>query len=266
MTEEKFGEKVKRNVAGNFDQSLAAYGAFEEKHGFFRALTLRLAEAIGLGPNTDVLDVGCGNGVSARALNDAFGCRVLGVDLSPAMVAAGRQANVSPQIQLVVGDGERLREIVEGRTFDCVLYNASIFIFPDVDRTLAEAVACLKPEGTIAFSFYPELTGPANEDLLIAALAGIGQPPPKYRVITGYDKACDALSRYCGTLRHARWVRPLDIDFLVDFFSIPAQSASLFPGLNYEERRDRVTRAFAGLADRSGDGNIVWRMAWARRP
>ena len=167
----------------------------------------------------------------------------------------------------MVGDGERLREIAQGRTSSITsLYNASIFIFPDVDRTLAEAANCLKPDGTVAFSFYPDLAGPSGEDLLAAAFERIGKPPPKFRVITGYDKACEALSRHCGPVRHARWVRPLDIDFLVDFFSIPAQSASLFPGMDYEKRKEQVDRIFSGPAVRPGNGNIVWRMAWGKKP
>jgi hypothetical protein len=47
----------------------------------------------------------------------------------------------------------------------------------------------------------------------------------------------------------------------LDFFSIPAQSASLFPGRPYADRRRAVRRLFDTLGDMEGKGTIVWRMA-----
>ncbi len=258
---ESFKKKVKRNVAANFNRSYRKYQAFEEKHKFFYALALKLADSIGLQPETSVLDVGCGSGISARALHDRFACRVLGVDLSEKMVAAGQELCASPDIQLVVGDGECLEDLATGRMFDYVLYNAAIFIFPDVDRTFREAQACLRPGGKIAFSFYPELVGPEDTDLLREAFTRLGEPMPRYKVLTGYDRACQALERYFGSITPHQWVRPLDLEFLNDFFSIPAQSASLFPGQDYEARQERTAALFATLADVGGQGRIVWRMA-----
>ena len=266
MASDDFGKKVKANVTANFDQSLGLYQAFEDKHHFFAELTTKLAEEINLRPNTAVLDVGCGNGISSRTLNERFACRVWGVDLSPKMVEAGRAQCDGENVRLTVGDGERLSHVVGNQTFDYVLYNASIFIFPDANRTLQEAVACLKPKGEIAFSFYPHLAGPAGEDLLDEAFRRLGEPPPRFRVITDYEKACQALARHCKEVSRHRWVRPLDIEFLQDFFSIPAQSASLFPGLEYQARMEKVNRLFSGLPDVAREGSIVWRMARGGKP
>ena len=261
MSEDGFIRKVKHNVAHNFDQSCEIYQAFEDKHHFFADLACKLAEAIGLRPGSSVLDVGCGNGISARALNERFACKVLGIDLSAAMVASGIARNDSPDIQLVVGDGERLGAVTRGALFDYVLYNASIFIFPDVARTLAEAWTCLRPGGKIAFSFYPELVGPTGDDLLTTAFQRLGEPLPRFRVITDYARACQALKTQCSSLHQHVWRRPLDIEFLQDFFSIPAQSASLFPGRDYDKRRELAARLFLGLEDIEDNCCIVWRMA-----
>jgi SAM-dependent methyltransferase len=263
MGSDSFGSKVKRNVAENFNQSCRIYQAFEDKHHFFADLALKLAENIDLVPGSRVLDVGCGNGISARALNERFSCKVLGVDLSPKMVDAGCAEIDSADIELIVGDGEALAEVTRGARFDYVLYNASIFIFPDVNRTLAEASACLESGGKIAFSFYPELVGPAGEDLFGMAFERLGEAPPRFRTITDYSRACEALAAQCGAVRHHRWERSLDIEFLKDFFSIPAQSASLFPGRDYEQRRELAEKLFEGLADMADRGRIVWRMAEA---
>ncbi len=261
MGSDAFHQKVKRNVADHFDQSYQIYQNFEEKHGFFADLAHKLADTIELKHHASVLDVGCGNGISARVLYEQFACKVLGVDLSPKMVAAGRRLCPQPDVRLVVGDGEDLLKVASGQTFDYVLYNASIFIFPDVSRSIDGAFQCLRPGGKIAFSFYPELIDVQMNDLLAVAFRQSGLPMPRYRVITDYSKAAQVLSRCFGNIHHHRWERPLSIEFLHDFFTIPAQSASLFPGLSYEQRCDSVRRLFDTLNDKEETGRIVWRMA-----
>ncbi len=265
MTTDTFIQKVKLNVAENFDQSCQIYQAFEDKHQLFADLAFKLAECIDLQPGSRVLDVGCGSGISARVLNERFACRVLGMDLSPKMVAFGRSCIDSEDIQLIVGDGEQLTALTQCVLFDYVLYNASIFIFPDVTRTLEQAWGCLRTGGKIAFSFYPELVGPGEKDLFAIAFEKLGEPQPRFRVITDYAAACRALENRCGGVLHHAWQRPLDIELLQDFFSIPAQSASLFPGRDYARRRELVVKLFAGLAELKDQGRIVWRMAEGRK-
>lgn len=256
-----FKEKVKRNVADNFDQSIGIYQAFENKYGFFASYALKLAESIGLEEGSSVLDVGCGYGLSAEALNTRYGCQVLGVDLSPEMIAAGRYLEKNAAINLVVGDGENLAPVIGHHQFDYVLYNASIFIFPDLAKAIDEAFNCLRSGGKIAFSYYPLLIGKDNVDLFAVAFNRLGAPLPRFRVISDYTDACKALADRCGHIRHHRWIQSLNIGFMQDFFSIPAQSASLFPGRSYSERRDLVNSLFSTLEDHQCDGQVVWRIA-----
>ncbi len=261
MTSEDFNRKVKLNVTAKFDQSFQIYQDFEDRYHLFADLAQRLAEFIGLQPGSSVLDVGCGSGISSIVLNERFDCRVLGVDLSPKMVAFGRSRIAAKDIRLLVGDGEQLAQVTGGALFDYVLYNASIFIFPDVARSLSSAWDCLRPGGKIAFSFYPLLVGPGEKDLLATAFERLGEPLPRFRVITGYDTACHALERQCGQVRRHAWQMPLNIDLITEFFSIPAQSASLFPGRDYRQRRELVIKLFAPFKDDCEDYGIVWRMA-----
>jgi hypothetical protein len=154
---------------------------------------------------------------------------------------------------------------IEDENFDYALYNASIFLFPDVKKTISESYKRLRTGGKIAFSFYPQIVDPQNADLFDAAFQRLGERPPKFRVITDYPKACEALRQCCGNIRHHRWQHPLDIEFLQDFFSIPAQSASLFPGRGYDERRRLAAQLFTTLENFADSGRIVWRMAGAAR-
>jgi SAM-dependent methyltransferase len=145
-----------------------------------------------------------------------------------------------------------------------VVYNAAIFVFPDVQCAIQEAVACLEPGGQIAFSFYPEIIGPNDEDLIEEGFRRAGAILPRFRVVTDYDTACRALETRCGPVTHYRWARPLDLGFLKDFFSIPAQSASLFPGISYPQRRNLVHAVLDSLSEPpEAVGTVVWRMARA---
>ncbi|MFQ5409867.1 MAG: SAM-dependent methyltransferase, partial [Anaerolineales bacterium] len=62
----------------------------ESLHPGGLALTERLGVALGLGPDKKVLDAACGAGASAVFLAERFGCRVVGVDFSPRLIAAAR--------------------------------------------------------------------------------------------------------------------------------------------------------------------------------
>jgi ubiquinone/menaquinone biosynthesis C-methylase UbiE len=264
MNEDRFAARVKATVAGNFDRSPEPYQAFEERYGFFAALTRGLATFMDLPSGSRVLDVGCGNGVSVRVLCEEFCCPVVGVDLSEGMIADGCRRLAGFDARLLVGDGEQLAAVVGDERFDCVMYNAALFVFPDPVRALASACAVLAPGGAIGFSFYPELVGPGGEDLFALGYARLGEAPPRKRVITTFTSACQALQDCCGEVRRGAWERPFDSALLADFFSIPAQSASLFPRLELDLRRELAQRLFAGLADFDGRGIIRCPLAAGR--
>jgi len=255
--------KIKKVVSGNFDKSFDHYQAFEDRHHFFADLTLRLAAASGLAQGAKVLDIGCGNGASAAVLCRELECRVLGLDLSPKMIEHGRQLIKDPRVCLEVGDAVNPQAVIEegGQDFDAALYNAAIFIIPDAAKSMQAAAACLKPGGSIGFSFYPQILSENGEELFPLAFDRCKLPRPKVQVITRYEKALEGLRECCREVTESAWERPFSEDFLVDFFSIPAQSASLFPRLDYEERRQLVPKLFAALQPEAETAKIVWRLA-----
>ncbi len=255
--------KIKKIVSGNFDKSFDHYQDFEERHHFFADLTLRLAAASDLEKGAKVLDIGCGNGASAEVLSRELECQVLGIDLSPKMIENGRQRIKDPRVRLEVGDAVNPQAVIaEGdKDFDAVLYNAAIFIIPDAAKSMQAAAACLKPGGSIGFSFYPQILTENSEELFPMAFDRCALPRPKVQVVTSYEKALEGLRQCCKEVKESAWVRPFSEDFLIDFFSIPAQSASLFPRLDYEERRQLVPKLFAALKPEAEKAQIVWRLA-----
>ena len=69
----------------------AAYAGFTKHLGGVKA-TEELATSCHIGAGSYVLDVGCGAGVTACFLAKRYGCRVVGVDILPAMVQRCREA------------------------------------------------------------------------------------------------------------------------------------------------------------------------------
>ncbi|HTX25961.1 MAG TPA: class I SAM-dependent methyltransferase [Streptosporangiaceae bacterium] len=97
---------------------------------------------IAASPGRDVLDVGCGTGISAR-LFAAAGCRVLGVDPDPRMAEVARQGGTAAEVAKFE-DWDPV-----GRTFDAVIA-AQAWHWVDPVAGAAKAAAVLRPGGRLA--------------------------------------------------------------------------------------------------------------------
>ncbi len=115
-------------------------------------------------PGGRAVDLGCGTGRLTVALAEATGAaEVVGVDSSPAMLAAARDlAATSPTVRVVEAD---LRDPDAGWTggapaegLDVVFSNAALQWVPDHETLVPELVGRLAVGGTIAFQV------PANFD------------------------------------------------------------------------------------------------------
>jgi SAM-dependent methyltransferase len=101
-----------------------------------------------------VLDVGCGDGWYARRLKDAGAVRVLGVDVSSAMVALARAAESDQPrgIPYIEADAAALPAFEGGGAFDLALgaYLLHYAASPDQLRAMAAGLAAnLKPDGRL---------------------------------------------------------------------------------------------------------------------
>jgi SAM-dependent methyltransferase len=96
---------------------LTVYGHRDDAEA--RANAPKVLERLGVAWNARVLDVGCGEGRYARALQ-ALGCRVTGVDLSPALLEEARRQ--SPDLpgtpSYVLGD---MRELAFEQQFEAAI-------------------------------------------------------------------------------------------------------------------------------------------------
>lgn len=95
-----------------------------------------------------VADIGCGPGNSTRKLADRYPrADVLGVDSSPEMVRAAKEAN--PSLAFRLCDAEKELPAL-GNDFDVVFSNACIQWVPNHARLLPEMMGMLKTGGTLA--------------------------------------------------------------------------------------------------------------------
>jgi SAM-dependent methyltransferase len=97
---------------------------------------------IAASPGRDVLDVGCGTGISAR-LFQAAGCRVLGVDPDSRMAELARQGGTETEVAKFE-DWDPA-----GRTFDAVIA-AQAWHWVDPVAGVTKAAAVLRPGGRLA--------------------------------------------------------------------------------------------------------------------
>ncbi len=263
---EDFKLKVKNTVKNNFAVSVDKYLQFENKHRFFEKLSIALSDFMDIESHGRFLDIGCGYGISTAVLKNCYSGDVLGIDISSEMVNYGK--SIYPDIELKVSDGEDIAELTQNSTrlYDAVFYNAAIFIFPDPLSSFKSAYNLLKNGGKIGFSHYPSINDDKGKDIFDLAFELNNFDKPKKRVISDLE-TCKAKLLEAGfhNLTETTFSIPIDTDFLIDFFHIPAQSASLFPKNSYQERVEKVTQLFSKLKDFQHSGKVSWALVKASK-
>lgn len=105
---ERVSAAIERLAPGGARIGLEQLDGFDDFHTAGRMATVEMAGLLDPRPDDVVLDAGAGLGGPARYLADRFGCRVIGLDLTPEFVAAGNLLNertgMSERVELRVGD------------------------------------------------------------------------------------------------------------------------------------------------------------------
>ena len=101
-----------------------------------------VARIVAAGPGPDVLDVGCGTGITARQFR-AAGCRVLGIEPDARMADFARQSGIEVEVATFEAWDSA------GRTFDAVVAGQS-WHWVDPVAGAAQAARVLRPGGELA--------------------------------------------------------------------------------------------------------------------
>ena len=146
--------QVKSCCAGFYELPVIEMLLGNELHPGGPASTRALATAALVGRESSVLDVACGRGESSRVLAARFGCHVVGVDYSSENIdranALTAGFSLSGRVRFVQGDAERLP--FEDSSFDVVICECSLCIFPNLGKALKEFRRVLRPGGRLGIS------------------------------------------------------------------------------------------------------------------
>ena len=144
-------------------------------------LTQRLGELLNLAPEMHVLDVASGRGTSGLHLAKSFGCRVTGIDLSEANIAAARDAadaeGIGECLDFALADAEHLP--FNDASFDAIVCECAFCTFPGKDMATTEFARVLKNGGAVGISDLTRTPAPLPElQDLLAWIACIGDALP----------------------------------------------------------------------------------------
>src|SRR5487761_977602 len=195
--------------AGRYDRARPTYPA---------GLVERIIAA---GPGRDVVDVGCGTGISSRVFQ-AAGCRVLGVEPDPRMAGQARQGGTEVEVAKFEDWNPA------GRSSDTVIA-AQAWHWVDLVAGAAKAAEALRPGGRLAVfwnAFDPprelrEAFGAAYRQAVPdSPLSGFWARPAIDAYRTGGGRAADGMRQAGGFGEPegwlADWSRPYTRDEWLD--------------------------------------------------
>jgi sarcosine/dimethylglycine N-methyltransferase len=221
-----------------------------------------MAEAVGLTPNTRVLDLGCGYGSTARYLAEHFSCRVTGTNISEKELELAsdraKESGLEDLLFFEYGDFHDLK--YSDASYDVVWSQEAFLHGVDKNAILSECYRVLVPGGALAFTdilvrratpeadrqrIYDRVKSPDMWDLDDYKKA-IGDQGFRTQQVTDW-------SQYVG--RSYSWVRE----------RLSENREVLLPRIG-AEAIDRTLDALAFWVASANAGNIGWAFFLAYKP
>lgn len=157
-------------------ESIAEVGFKKYFHlGGFDA-TKTLIDLCPINAGSSVVDIGCASGKTACYLTRKHGCRVIGVDILPGMVARARERakaeGVTSKVEFKVGDAQNLP--LGDDVFDIVLGEFITGLVDEKEAAVSEYVRVARPGATIGLNEATWLKTPPPEEIIefLSRIAG----------------------------------------------------------------------------------------------
>lgn len=143
----------------------------------------RIARRLGVGPDTQVLEIGSNTGFTSMELVKITGCSIVGIDVSESAVAAAREnadklaANLAERIVFQVADARNLP--FQDSHFNLIICGGANTFIKGREQAFAEYRRVLRPYGFISITnlFYRT---PPSADLTAELMNILGFEIPAY--------------------------------------------------------------------------------------
>ena len=165
----------------SYSHPLARWLLGDSFHPGGLALTARLGQALGVGAESHVLDIGSGRGVSAVHLAQTFGCKVTGITLESDGIEAGdrlaAQRGVEDRVSFVEGDF--LNTSLAPESFDAIIAECVLSILVQKRAAVERIGRLLKHGGRFGLTDVT-IDGEMPEDLneVLTAVSCVGNALP----------------------------------------------------------------------------------------
>lgn len=177
-----------------------------------------LLSLLQIGPQDDVLDLGCGTGHLAASISRITTGRAVGIDPASGMVAEARSKYSSQRVSFEIAAAEGL---LADREFDVIFCNSALQWFRDPSRALTACKRALRPGGRMG------IQAPARSDYcpnFLGAIAEVASHPETAATYSRFRSPwffCETADAYADVFRGA--------GFVVQFARIDATRARYSP-------------------------------------
>ena len=221
-----------------------------------------MAASVRLGPETRVLDLGCGYGSTARCLAANFGCYVTGANISEKELALAREraaeAGLAHLLSFEYGDFHSLP--YPDASYDVVWSQEAFLHAADKNGVLSECRRVLKPGGSLIFTDILVRRDTPDEDR--RRIYERVRSPDMWDL----DDYRSALSRLdLPVSREEDWSRHVARSYGWVRDRLRENREVLLPRTG-ADTVDRTLEALSFWVDSANAGNIGWAMFLATRP
>lgn len=143
------------------DENAAAYQRFCEDFAYYPSGSAALVRAAAIATGEKVADLGCGTGVTTRALVSRLGDSgaLWAVDPAAAMLRVAQAAKWPQQVRFVLGDIATLVAQVPPESLDVIVCASAVWLPPNRHALLRKVAQALRAGGRFALSIPSEFIG-----------------------------------------------------------------------------------------------------------
>jgi predicted TPR repeat methyltransferase len=136
--------QIFREFSSHYDSKMLESLSYQAPERIQELIRAEIGDAAGL----DILDIGCGTGLSGVGLKERAACLV-GIDLSPQMIEVAQERDIYDQLE--IAEITEWLEQTEGQ-FDLIVACDCLVYFGDLQPVAAGVAKRLKPGGWFAFT------------------------------------------------------------------------------------------------------------------